>query len=299
VGALLVSCLSPAAVGAEPGPSTEAIASGRLTSDWPSYGNGYAENHYSPLEQIRPDNLEQLGLLFHVDLDSGQRTDSQPLAYEGTLYIATGLSIVQAIDAVSGKVLWRHDPGMGKLPGDKLRAGWGIRGLALERGRIFVATQDGRLLALDARSGALLWSTQTLDPHDETTITGAPRVFNGKVVIGYTGGDRELGRGALQCFDAGTGKFLWRFYTVPPPPAAPDASEADRTAQRTWSGEWWKNSGGGAVWNGITFDAKYNRVYIGTGNAGPWNWKIRHPGDNLYTASIVALDADTGRYLWH
>jgi quinohemoprotein ethanol dehydrogenase len=290
-----VSCVDHAAHDDGPAAARQADA------DWPSYGRTYSEDHYSPLRQIDTSNVSRLGLAWSLDLDTNQRTDSQPVEADGVIYTATGLSIVQAVDVRTGKLLWRYDPDVASVAGDKLKPSWGIRGLALWHGRIFVGTQDGRLIALDAPTGKLVWSVQTLDPHDESTITGAPRVFNGKVLIGYTGGDRGLGRGALNCFDAATGKFLWRFYTVPAAPSEKPENDAMRLALKTWTGEWWKYGTGGAVWNAITYDPELNRIYIGTGNAGPWNWKIRNPGrgDNLFTDSVVALDADTGGYLWH
>jgi quinohemoprotein ethanol dehydrogenase len=218
------------------------------------------------------------------------------------VYLATGLSIVRALDARTGRLLWRYDPEVGKVSGDKLRASWGIRGLALWGGRVYVGTQDGRLIALDSKSGKLLWSVATLAKDDEATITGAPRVFNGKVLIGFAGSDRRGMRGAVNCYDAATGKHLWRFFTVPGDPSKGFERQAMRMAADTWTGEWWKNGGGGAVWkNAMTYDAELNRVYIGTGNGDVWNPAIRNPGnrDNLFLASVVALDADTGRYIWH
>jgi quinohemoprotein ethanol dehydrogenase len=188
--------------------------------------------------------------------------------------------------------------------GQKLRAGWGIRGLALWKDKVYVGTQDGRLLALAAGTGQLVWSVQTLDPANGAFISGAPRAFNGKIVIGNAGGDFSPVRGYVSAYDAETGRQIWRFYVVPGKPGTKDGAASDEVlerAARTWSGEWWKRGGGGNVWNSMTFDPDLNRLYFGTGNAGPSNWKIRSPegGDNLYTASVVAVDADTGRYVWH
>jgi quinohemoprotein ethanol dehydrogenase len=290
--------------------STDAQAAGvddKLLNDdqngdnWASYGRTFNEGHFSPLADINKGNVGKLGLAWFQDLDVLQRVDSQPLAYSGVIYTATGLSIVQAYDAATGKRLWRYDPDVAQAAGDKLRSVWGIRGLALWGNRVIFGTHDGRLISLDAGTGKPVWSTQALDPKDETAITGAPRVFNGKVLIGFGGADRSLVRGAVNCYDAATGKFLWRFYTVPGDPAKGFENEAMRKAAATWKGEWWKFGGGGTVWNAMTFDPEMNRVYIGTGNGSPWNAKIRSPGggDNLYLASIIALDADTGDYIWH
>jgi quinohemoprotein ethanol dehydrogenase len=269
--------------------------------NWASYGRTFSEDHYSPLDQINTASVPRLSLAWYHDLETGQRTDSQPLEAGGVVFVATGLSIVRALDARTGKLLWRYDPEVGKVAGAKLRSGWGIRGLALWGSRVYVGTQDGRLIALDSKSGKLVWSVATLDKDDETTITGAPRAFNGKVLIGFAGGDRRGSRGAVNCYDAATGKRLWRFYTVPGDPSKGFENEAMRMAAKTWSGEWWKNGGGGVVWNAMTYDAEFNRVYLGTGNGDAWNPSIRNPqnGDNLFLASVVALDANTGHYIWH
>lgn len=289
---------------AKPDVDTRLLANEIDAADWASYGRTYSENHYSPLSEITANNVERLGLAWSADLEVLQRADSQPLAVDGIIYAAAGLSIVQAFDATNGRRLWRYDAQVSKVAGIKLRSSWGIRGLALWKRRVLVATPDGRLLALDARTGKLLWSTQALDRKMDGlgggTITGAPRVFDDKVVIGSAGGD-WWSRGALSCFDARTGKLLWRFYTVPGNPAEGFENEAMEMAAKTWSGEWWKYGGGGTVWNAITYDPDFNRIYIGTGNGDPQNWKIRNPkgGDNLFLDSIVALDANTGAYVWH
>jgi quinohemoprotein ethanol dehydrogenase len=289
---------------AKPDVDTRLLAGEHDAANWASYGRTYSENHYSPLSEISANNVGRLGLAWSADLEVLQRADSQPLAVDGIVYVAAGLSIVQAFNATNGRRLWRYDAQVAKVAGVKLRGSWGIRGLALWKGRVLVATPDGRLLALDASTGKLLWSTQALDRKMDAlgggTITGAPRVFDDRVLIGSAGGD-WWSRGALSCFDARTGKLLWRFYTVPGNPTEGFESKAMEMAARTWSGEWWKYGGGGTVWNAITYDPDFNRIYIGTGNGDPQNWKIRNPkgGDNLFLDSIVALDANTGAYVWH
>jgi quinohemoprotein ethanol dehydrogenase len=269
--------------------------------DWAAYGRTFSEDHFSPLDQINRSNVAKLGLAWSLDLDVLQRADAQPLEVDGVVYVAAGLSIVQAIDVRTGKRLWRYDPEVFKRATIKLRPSWGIRGLAFWKGRIYVGTQDGRLISLDAHSGKLEWSVLTVDPNDARTITGAPRVFGDKVIIGHAGADFGPIRGYVTCYDARTGKRLWRFYTVPGNPADGFENPAMAMAAKTWSGEWWKNGGGGTVWNAMTYDPDFNRIYIGTGNGQPWNPKVRSPagGDCLFISSIVALNADTGEYVWH
>jgi quinohemoprotein ethanol dehydrogenase len=265
-------------------------------ADWTGYGRTPGSQHYSPLDGINQGNIGKLGLAWFHDLDAGNSV-SAPVEAAGTLYTATGYSIVTALDAVTGRERWRYDPGAIPAAGHKLRQGWGIRGLAYESGRVFVGTQDGRLIAIDARSGKVDWTAMTVRTDDQRFITGPPRVFNGKVLIGHSGGDNGATRGYVTCYDAATGAQLWRFYTVPGDPSAGVRDEAETMAAATWSGDSWKNGGGAVVWHAMTYDPEFDRFYIGTGNAQPWN--RQGDGDNLFSASIVALDAKTGRYVWH
>ena len=309
-GAALALCLLSAtslAMARSAPPSKPPPVNGAMIRDagdgtnWPSYGRTYDENHFSPLREINRQSIGKLGLAWSFDLGTLQRSDSQLLEANGIVFAASGLSVLQAIDVRSGKLLWRYDPDVASVAGARLRSGWGIRGLALWQDEVIAGTQDGRLIAVDAKTGQLRWSTQALAAGDETAITGAPRVFNGKVVIGYAGGDRRQVRGALLCFDARTGKFLWRFYTTPGDPSKGFENDAMRLAAKSWNGAWWRFGGGGTVWNAITYDPELDRIYIGTGNGEPWNPAIRSPkgGDNLFICSIVALDAKTGAYVWH
>jgi quinohemoprotein ethanol dehydrogenase len=268
--------------------------------NWAAYGRTFSESHYSPLTEINRETVSRLNLAWTLDLDVTNPI-STPLAVDGVLYVAAGYSLVHAVDAKTGKLLWRYDPEVAKVAGKKLRTGWGIRGLAYWKGRVYVGTHDGRLLALDAKKGTLDWSVQTLDPNDGTFISGPPRVFNDKVIIGFGGADFGPVRGYVTAYDTATGKQLWRWWTVPGDPAKGFENEAMEMAAKTWTGEWWKYGGGGTVWNAMTYDPELNRIYLGTGNGGPWNWKIRSPagGDNLFLSSVVALDADTAKYVWH
>ncbi|HEX7821754.1 MAG TPA: PQQ-dependent dehydrogenase, methanol/ethanol family [Sphingobium sp.] len=273
--------------------------------NWPAYGGGYRETHYSPLTDINAGNVNKLGLTWSIDLPTQISTHSAPLAVDGVLYYATGLSIVTAVDAATGKPLWTYDPKVADVVGQKQRTGWGVRGIAWWNGKIFTGTQDGRLIAINAQTGLPAWSVQTtMGPQDGRYITGAPRVFNGKVIIGHGGADFAAVRGYVTAYDAETGKKLWRFFTVPGKPGTKDGEASDpvmEKAAKTWTGQWWKFGGGGTAWNAITYDPDYNRIYIGTGNGAPWNRAVRSPGggDNLFLCSIVALDADTGAYVWH
>jgi len=276
-------------------------AGSRDGKDWPGYGGDYTERHFSPLTQINAENIGQLGLVWSHDIDVMPSAQTAPVAVDGVLYFGAGHSVVHALDARTGKELWRYDPEAPQKAGEKLRSAWGIRGIAYGEGRIYTGTVDGRLIALDAKTGKLLWSSMTIEANDGRYISGPPTFFNGKVIIGHGGGDFAPVRGYVTAYDAKTGKQIWRFYTVPGDPSKGFEDETQAMAAKTWKGEWWKYGGGGTAWNAITFDPKYNRIYIGTGNGTPWNQKIRSPGggDNLFVCSIVALDADTGKYVWH
>jgi quinohemoprotein ethanol dehydrogenase len=269
--------------------------------NWEYYGGADTnETHYSPLTQINRSTLDRLKLSAFADL-SATSTASMPLAVDGVVYVAVGFSIVYAIEATTGQVLWRYDPEVARRAGMKLRFGWGIRGLAYAAGRLIVGTQDGRLLAVDAKTGKLAWAADTTPGQPWLYITGAPRVMGDLVVIGNGGADFALVRGYVSAYDVATGRLAWRFYTVPGDPSKGFESPAMALAAKTWSPGWWQYGGGGTAWSGMTYDSELHRVYIGVGNAAPWNWKIRNParGDNLFLASIVALDARTGQYLWH
>jgi quinohemoprotein ethanol dehydrogenase len=272
-------------------------------TNWPAFGRTFSEGHYSPLSEINADTVKRLGLAWSLDLDV-TNSITAPLAIDGVVYLGAGHGIIHAVEARSGKLLWRYDAGAMQANGAKLRVAWGIRGIAFWKDKVYAGTSDGRLIALNAKNGTLAWSVQTVDPKDGATITGAPRAFSGKVVIGFAGGDFSPLRGYVTAYDAETGRQAWRFYVVPGKPGTKDGAVSDEVmdkAAKTWTGKWWEYGGGGAVWNAMTYDPDFNRLYIGTGNGTPMNWKIRSPqgGDNLFIASVVALDADTGRYAWH
>jgi quinohemoprotein ethanol dehydrogenase len=276
--------------------------------DWPTVGGGVDESSYSRLTQINTGNVGKLGLAWSLDLPDEVTLEAPPIEVGGTLYFPGSYAAVYAVDAKTGKQLWRYDPQTWKHHPDKMHFSFGAnRGVAYESGKVFVAALDCRLIALDARTGKELWVAETTPPGSFNICTGAPRTMNGKVIIGNGGADFGA-RGFVTAFDSSTGKQLWRFYTTPGSPDENKGHPALEAAARTWGADFWKHTGGGGTaWNGITFDPEANRVYIGAGNAGPYDPTVRDPnpdakggkGDNLYTSSIVALDADTGKYVWH
>ncbi|CDO35202.1 PQQ-dependent dehydrogenase, methanol/ethanol family [Novosphingobium sp. KN65.2] len=268
--------------------------------DWPAFGRTYGEQHYSPLNQINDGNVDRLGLAWSVDLPPGNPATG-PIEVGGTVYLASGYSVVRAIDVETGTVKWTYDPHAPEMAGIKLRQGWGSRGIAYWNHKVIIATQDGRLIAIDEKTGKPIWTAETLSKDDPLFISGPPRVFDGKVIIGNGGSDESPVRGFVTAWDADTGKFLWKFYTVPGNPADGFEDDAMKMAAKTWSGDWWNYGGGGSVWNAITYDRANDQILIGTGNGAPWNHKIRSmgKGDNLFVCSIVALDAKTGKYKWH
>lgn len=307
--ATFAGCLLLAACAAQPaGKAAEtrkqAAAVGLLDDsagdNWPAYGGTYGELHFSPLAEINRQNINQLGLVSWLDLAPAP-VATQPIAVDGIIYMSSGMSIVRAVDALTGKELWVHDPRVADVGGTKLVQGWGNRGIAYWNDKVFTGTIDGRLIAVDAKTGKLAWSVQTTLPGDGRYITGAPRVINGRVVIGHGGADSSDVRGYVTTYDAETGKQLWRFFTVPGNPADGFENDAMKRAAQTWHGEWWKYGGGGNAWNAMSYDPDTDTLFIGTGNGAPWNRRIRSQGkgDNLYVCSIVAIDAKTGAYKWH
>ena len=280
----------------------KAIANDLEGANWLSYGRTYSEQRFSPLAEINAKNISHLGLDWYFDLPAHKSLLATPLVVDGVMYVAGSYSVVIALDLKTKKELWTYDPKVIDHAGDRGRVIWDSnRGVAYWKGRVYVATGDGRLNAIDAKTGQEVWSTMTVDPAKPYFINGAPRAFNDKIIIGNGGTEWGPLRGYVTAYDAATGKQVWRFYTVPGNPADGFEDETQAMAAKTWTGEWWKHGGGGTVWNGLTYDPAFNRIYLGTGNGSPWNRKIRSPGggDNLFLCAIVALDADTGKYVWH
>ncbi|MCB2087305.1 MAG: PQQ-dependent dehydrogenase, methanol/ethanol family [Sphingomonadaceae bacterium] len=289
-------------------PATEGVTDAMLIDgvegEWLTYGRDYGEQRFSPLEQISADNVGELGLAWSVDLDTARGQEATPLVHDGVMYITTAWSKVKAFDAATGAVKWEYDP---EVPRETLvRACCDAvnRGVALYGDKVFVATLDGRLIALEQETGKVVWSEVVVPNQEDYTITGAPRVAKGMVLIG-SGGAEYKARGYIAAFDHETGKEVWRWHTVPGNPADGFENDAMEKAAETWAGEWWKLGGGGTVWDSITYDPKTDLVLFGTGNAEPWNpgangrMGTEGADDNLYTSSVVAVDLTTGEYRWH
>ena len=273
--------------------------------DWLSYGLTPGETRFSPLKQIDATNVKRLGLVWAYEVgDGGGDQEATPLVWNNTIFGVTNWSIVFAVDARTGKVKWRWDPEVNrKATSDKMCCGVVNRGLALYNGKVYVPVNDGRLQALDADTGKPLWEARVSYTQNEQSLTMAPRVAKGKVIVGPAGGDRPT-RGFFVAYDAETGHEVWRFYTVPGDPAKGFESPAMRKAAATWDGDWWKLGGGGAVWDGISYDPESELLYVGTGNAEPWPQALRTKDvstgrDNLYVASILAVNVNTGELKWH
>ncbi|MDR1647945.1 MAG: PQQ-dependent dehydrogenase, methanol/ethanol family [Zoogloeaceae bacterium] len=279
-----------------------AVAQGGEANHWPAHGRGYDEKRFSPLKQIHDGNVARLGLAWTYKLDIDMGVEATPIVIDGVLYTTGPFSIVYALDAASGRLLWKHDPQVPRAMAGQGCCGPVNRGVAVWKGKVYVGTFDGRLLALEARTGKEIWAVDTVLDHGKSyTITGAPRVVKGKVLIGNGGSEFGV-RGYVTAYDAETGREVWRFFTVPGDPKLPPENEAMALAQKTWFGEGWlKWGGGGTVWDAISYDPELDLLYIGVGNGSPFNYQFRSEGkgDNLFLSSIVALEPDTGKYRWH
>jgi quinohemoprotein ethanol dehydrogenase len=278
-------------------------ANGHSTKDWLSHGLDYTEARFSRLSRVNAGNAKSLGLVWSYNLESTRGVEATPLIVDGIMFITASWSIVHAIDARTGKRLWVYDPKVDREKGYKGCCDVVNRGVAVYKGKVYVGVYDGRLVALDAATGNVAWEKDTLiDRSRPYTITGAPRVVKGNVVIGN--GGAELGvRGYVTAYDAETGAQKWRWFVVPGDPSKPFEDASMAKAAQTWdpSGKYWEAGGGGTPWDTMAFDPALNLLYIGTGNGSPWARSKRSPagGDNLYLASIVALNPDTGEYVWH
>ncbi|MGE8439858.1 MAG: PQQ-dependent dehydrogenase, methanol/ethanol family [Pseudomonas palmensis] len=299
---LLMLCLATPLAALAAGVDEAAIrATEQAGGEWLSHGRTYAEQRFSPLKQIDASNVKSLGLAWYMDLDNTRGLEATPLFHDGVIYTSMSWSRVIAVDAASGKELWRYDPEVAKVKARTSCCDAVNRGVALWGDKVYVGTLDGRLIALDAKTGKAIWSQQTTDPAKPYSITGAPRVVKGKVIIGNGGAEYGV-RGFVSAYDADTGKLAWRFYTVPGDPALPYEHPELREAAKTWQGDqYWKLGGGGTVWDSMAYDPELDLLYVGTGNGSPWNREVRSPGggDNLYLSSILAIRPDTGKLAWH
>lgn len=273
------------------------------TGEWITHGRDYAETRFSPLNQVNDANVKDLGLAWSFDTQTDRGLEATPIIVDGVMFTTGSWSIVFAVDARTGKQLWKWDPQVPHSYGPKACCDVVNRGVAVYKGRVYVGTLDGRLVALNAATGALVWQVVTVDQTKQYTITAAPRVVKGKVLIGNGGGEYGM-RGYFSAYDAATGKMAWRFYTVPgdPKEVVPAAMKpAMDKAAKTWNGEWWKVGGGGTVWDSMAYDPELDLLYVGVGNGSPWNQHVRSPGggDNLYLSSILAVKPDTGALAWH
>jgi quinohemoprotein ethanol dehydrogenase len=275
---------------------------GATGDEWLTYGLNHAETRFSPLAEINAGNVGKLVPGWSFELGSGGGgQEATPLVANGTIYAITNWSIVFSVDARTGKEKWRWDPQVNQTAvRPEICCGVVNRGLALYQGMVIAPIIDGRLQALDIETGKPLWEARVAYPQDHFTITMAPRIAKGKVIIGVSGGDRPT-RGFFDAYDARTGQRAWRFYTVPGDPSKPFENAAMKKAAETWDNEWWKRGGGGAVWDGMAYDPELELVYVGTGNAEPWAYQHRSSKDkdNLYVASILAVDVHTGSLKWH
>jgi quinohemoprotein ethanol dehydrogenase len=275
---------------------------GKTGEEWLTYGLTPGETRFSPLKQIDASNVSRVGLAWSYDVGPGGGTqEGTPLFWNGTLYGITNWSVVFAVDARTGKERWRWDPEVNRttvLP--KICCGVVNRGLAIYQGKIIAPAIDGRLEALDAETGKPVWEARVAYPQDNFTITMAPRIAKGKVIIGVSGSEYPV-RGFFAAYDANTGQLAWRFYTIPGDPSKPFENPALKKAAETWLGQWWKLGGGGTVWDGMAYDPEADLIYIGTGNGGPWPEELRQSKDkdNLFVCSILAVKPDTGDLKWY
>jgi quinohemoprotein ethanol dehydrogenase len=269
---------------------------------WLTGGRDAGKTHYSPLDQINRETVSRLGFAWELQTGTSRGMQATPIVVDGVMYTTGVAGRVYALDAATGKVRWQFEPNVDLKNARSACCDLVNRGLAVWKGRIYVAAFDGILYSLDAADGKVLWQADTItDRRRAYSVTGAPQVA-GKVVVIGNGGAEFDSRGYVTAYDLETGKQVWRFFTVPGDPKQPYENQALEMAAATWKdGDYWTHGGGGNAWDSINYDAETNLVYFGTANGAPWSRTKRSPGggDNLFLASIVALNADTGEYAWH
>ena len=300
---LCVGAFQSMAGSAAAGVDTARIArEGPSGANWFLHGGNADGAHFSSLTAIDAGTVGGLGLDWSVDLPAPDGIAATPLVVDGVIYLSGAHSMVWAIDAASGRQLWSFDPGKNITPANNWTSRVN-RGVALWADIVLVTVSDCRLIALERATGKQRWSAQTCDPQSGYSITDAPYVGGGKVFVGNAGSESGMrNRGHVSAWDAATGRFLWRFYTVPSHIASENTSAAMQMAAKSWSGNALEtHGGGGSNWNGMTYDPDTDRLYFGTAGAVPYLYSQRSPagGDNLFTSSVMALDAATGEYVWH
>ena len=278
------------------------LAADEAPGDWLAYGRDYGEQRFSPLTQVNKQTIGDLELAWSFDMYTNRGLEASPIIVDGIMYMTGSWSVVFAVNAKTGEEIWSYDP---EVPGDWARKACCDvvnRGVAVYEGAVYLATLDGYLVSLNAETGEVIWRINTIiDRTRAYTITGAPRVANGRVFIGNGGGEYGV-RGYVSAFDTKSGELDWRFFTVPGDPSKPFEHPELELAAETWKGgEWWKIGGGGTVWNSIVYDAETDTVFLGVGNGSPWTRTIRSPGggDNLFLSAIVAVNASTGEMRWY
>jgi quinohemoprotein ethanol dehydrogenase len=268
------------------------------SANWLMYGRTYDDHRFSPLSQINEQTVAKLGLAWSRELSTTRGLEATPLVEDGVLYTTGSWSVVDALDAKTGDVRWTYDPKVARERAYFICCDVVNRGVALYRGKVYLGTLDGRLIALEGRSGTPVWSAAASDSTKPYSITSAPRIAKGLVIIGNAGAEYGV-RGYISAYDAESGKLSWRCYTVPGDPAQGFESKALKDAAKTWTGEWWKVGGGGTPWEGIVYDPTLDLLYFGTGNPTAWYRALRRGGDSLYTASILAVHRSNGQLAWY
>ena len=268
-------------------PYERLVAAAREPHNWFNYNGSYSSMRFSPLDQINKDNVASLGTAWIYQVRTMNPVETTPVVVDGIMYITEPPSTVRALDARTGRPLWRWQP---RIAASVKNIGFPRtnRGIAILNDTVYVGTLDAYLVALDAKSGTMRWRTHVAENDLGHAITMAPLAIDGKIIVGISGGEVGI-RGFLDAYDAETGELAWRFWTIP--------GEGEPGVE-TWGGDSYK-SGAGATWLTGSYDPDLNLLYWGIGNPGPdWNGDVR-PGDNLYTASLVALDADSGELRWY
>ncbi len=294
---------SAAAPSAKLGASNDASTGVGAGENWPTPGGDMGKTHYSTLTSISRDNVSELGFAWELKLGTQRGLEATPVVIDGVMVTSGNLGKTYALDAATGKEIWRFEPDVDMQVNRTACCDQVNRGVAVKNGKVYVAAFDGILNALDLKTGKVLWQANTVaDPTNGLNITGAPEIAGDVVIIGNGGAEFDT-RGYVTAYDLNTGEQRWRFFTVPRDPAlGPQENPEIEEAVKTWdANSRWDIGGGGTVWDAIHYDPEFDAVYIGVGNGGPYLNTKRSPsgGDNLFLSSIVALDPKTGRVKWH